>query len=688
MSERLRFSPSILARLGEELVPEADQGVIELVKNAYDADATRCRVELIETGIFGGTIRVVDDGTGMTEADLRQGFLIVGRSRKDATSLTRRFARVPVGDKGLGRLSALRLGRRVQVITRPLQQPGVEFRLELDWDAFDSAVTVEDVVIAITAESSERPAGTEIWIENLRAPFPRGTADRLARNLLLLSDPFRETEHRKTDAGDPGFMVELHAPDFEDLQSKVETSYFKDADFRIVSELNSEGEGQFSLLDWKGDVLYATDAPRTYAAPPLRFDLWHFLLEAARFSNKSSTLPEVRSWLKHIGGVHIYQDGIRVPPYGGPGNDWLDLNLMRVRSPEMRPGTNSSIGRVGISNVSGQLVQKTDRMGYLENEAFHELRQFCIDTLDWAARVRVSEREAKRRAEREDATKRAERATASLDAVLARAVPVTKRREVDVAISRVLKETERETKVLREELQLYRSLATAGMTSAVFAHEIGRPLELLDTNLASLVNMIPEDRRVDAERRVGRIVRSKARLNSFVSIPLKLLAKGKRRSGRVDINECVRNLMELLAPILEHFHVVPQLELGATKVAVNGSEALIEGILLNLITNSIAAFQRRASESTERKLRVATLYDGDVLIIVEDNGGGIKDVDITEIFLPGVTSSPEGTGFGLTIVQDSVSDLGGRVDVDPLTAFGGALFTVKLPAMRVLFGVK
>jgi signal transduction histidine kinase len=685
MTERLRFSPSILTRLGEELVPDADQGVVELVKNAYDADATRCRVELSGTENAGGSIRVVDNGAGMSDTDLKHGFLIVGRSRKDAASLTRQFGRVTVGDKGLGRLSALRLGRRVRLVTRPQSKPGVEFRIELDWDAFDQAEAVEDVPIQLIESASDLPHGTEIRIEQLRAPFSRGTANKLARNLLLLSDPFRDADDRIGLEGDPGFSAELNAPDFHDIQSKVESSYFKDADFRIVGELDARGVGKFSLLDWKGEVLHSGTSERIYAAPILRFNLWHFILDKSRFSNKSSTLPEVRAWLKHIGGVHIYQDGIRVPPYGGPGNDWLDLNLMRVRSPELRPGTNTSIGQVSVSNLSGAFVQKTDRVGFLENLPFQELRQFCKDCLDWAARVRVSEREAKRRAERDDANKRAEKATASLDAVLAKAVPVTQRKEVDVAISRVLKATERETKVLREELQLYRSLATAGMTSAVFAHEIGRPLELLDTNLTSLLNMIPEDRRNDAQRRVGRIERSKARLNSFVSIPLKLLAKSKRRSGRIDLNDCVANLMELLYPILEHFHVKLRVEQAAGNIAVNGSEALIEGILLNLITNSINAFQRRASNVEDRVLRVSTAYDGDVLLMVEDNAGGIKDIDISEIFLPGVTSSADGTGFGLTIVQDSVSDLGGRIDVDPLTVFGGALFTVRLPPMRDLF---
>jgi signal transduction histidine kinase len=683
MTEHLRFSPSILARLGEELVPEADQGVIELVKNAYDADATRCRVELIDTQEPGGAIRIVDDGSGMTVADLRDGFLIVGRSLKDSAALSEHFERVPVGDKGLGRLSALRLGHRVEVITRARDKGARQLKLLIDWDAFDNALAVEDVTLNIQQGGASGTCGTEIRIENLRSEFSRGTANKLARNLLLLSDPFRETNNG-AKARDPGFKAELHAPQYEDLQSKVETSYFKDADFRITGELDASGCGRFELLDWKGDVLHAAPASRRYQAPPLRFDLWHFVMDAGRFSSKRSTIGEVKQWLRQIGGVHVYQDGLRVPPYGGPGNDWLDMNLKRVANPELRPATNSSIGRVSVSNASGALVQKTDRVGYLENQAFKELRAFCSDALDWAGRVRVSEREARRKQERETSSARTEKAEASLNAVLAKTVASTERRLVDHAISRVLKASEREAKVLREELQLYRSLATAGMTSAVFAHEIGRPLELLDSNVQSLLRMIPQERRQKAETKVRRVENASERLRSFVSIPLKLLAKGKRRQGRVDVNACVENLIALTGPIFDYFKVRAELDLGASYSQVNGSEALIDGILLNLVINSINAFQRRTGID-ERKLRIATKYDGDILLIVEDNAGGIDGFDVKEIFMPGVTSSPEGTGFGLTIVQDSVSDLGGQIDVEPKSAFGGASFTVRLPPMRTLF---
>lgn len=80
--EHLRFSTEMLRRLGEELNPHPDQGILELVRNAYDADAETCIVELIDTQRSGGTIKVVDDGVGMTRAEISDGWLILGSSPK------------------------------------------------------------------------------------------------------------------------------------------------------------------------------------------------------------------------------------------------------------------------------------------------------------------------------------------------------------------------------------------------------------------------------------------------------------------------------------------------------------------------------------------------------------------------------------------------------------------------------
>ena len=77
-----KVSTGILSRLGEELIPNPDQGIMELVKNSYDADATECTVELVDTDIVGGSLVVSDNGIGMDPASISDGWLVIGRSRK------------------------------------------------------------------------------------------------------------------------------------------------------------------------------------------------------------------------------------------------------------------------------------------------------------------------------------------------------------------------------------------------------------------------------------------------------------------------------------------------------------------------------------------------------------------------------------------------------------------------------
>src|SRR5436305_10474529 len=101
MADHLRFSTEMLRRLGEELNLHPDQGILELVRNAYDADATECHIELIDTHEVGGTIRVRDNGIGMSVEAIRQGWLVLGRSEKSKVRRTRK-KRFPIGNKGIG----------------------------------------------------------------------------------------------------------------------------------------------------------------------------------------------------------------------------------------------------------------------------------------------------------------------------------------------------------------------------------------------------------------------------------------------------------------------------------------------------------------------------------------------------------------------------------------------------------
>lgn len=697
MNDHLKFSPDILRRLGEELVPDIDQGIIELVKNGYDADATTCEITLADPMSGKGSIAIIDDGIGMTGNQIRRSWLVIGRSYKAKGALTSKYKRVPVGDKGLGRLAALRLGNRVTLTTRPASEPGKQYSIVLDWLEYEKANVVEDVALAITETESDLSHGTEIWIEGIEAKITRTTVTKLARSLLLLSDPFARFDDQLSNSRlqstnrsgiiDPGFSANLSTTEFKDLQAKVGQSYFSDAEYRIQAELHANGNSTFRIMDWKGDIVHEAMSGDTFHAPPFTFDLWVFVLSKDSFSTRSSTMSEVRDWLAELGGVHVYEDGIRVPPYGGEENDLLGLNLRRVRSPEVRPSTNTSVGRIKVNNTDGSLIQKTDRIGYVENFAFGELKRACGEALDWAARILLKERDRKREADKQNKKEKAAKASSDLERVLSKNFKPTERKKVDRAIQSYVKATEKEADSLREDLELYRSLATAGMISAVFAHEIGKPLGLIDNAIKGLIRLVPDEDQRKANARVGRFQTSRKRLSSFVSIPLRLLSKRKRRTGRVDVNRCIGSMVEMLEPISANYDTLITFKPSETGLFVNGTEALLDGIMINLILNSFNAFLRDNFEQDQRRIKIDTWADTtNILIRIEDNAGGIDGVSVEDIWLPGVTTVADGTGFGLTIVRDSIKDLNGTIHVDPITDFGGARFTIALRPMRELFG--
>ncbi|WP_300029310.1 sensor histidine kinase [uncultured Roseobacter sp.] len=691
MTDHLRFSPDILQRLGEELVPDVDQGIIELVKNAYDADATECVVSILSESDMHSEVIVTDNGHGMTKENIREGWLVIGKSSKSETEVTTKFRRVPVGDKGLGRLAALRLGRRVELTTETGDQASKRFKLLMDWDEFSSADVVEEVDLDIQEVRSTGSAGTEIRISRIPKKLARGVVTKLARNLLLLSDPFRsigeETSSADAQNGlrDPGFKASLATDEFKDLEQKVSQAYFSEAEYRIQCQHNEDGTVFFRLLDWKGSTLSEKQSETRYSAFPFLFDLWVFVLDRRSFSNRTASFGEVREWLSHVGGVHIYEDGIRVPPYGSPGDDWLELNLKRARSPEQRPSTNTAIGRVHFSNVERRMTQKTDRVGYIENEAFLEMKRCCSDALDWAATYLVRQRDERKQAEQAELELKTEKADTKLNKVLAESVSVVDRGKVEKAIDLVLKERGAEAKAIREDLQLYRSLATAGMTATVVAHEIGRPLNLIDRTLKALMRLIPAEKHKDAEKRVNRIGTATHRVQSFVKIPMSLLSKRKRRTERVSVNDTIDGFARLLLPVLEDYKIKPIVETKASYSDIRGSASLVEGVLLNLTLNSISAFNRGIEDVDQRRISISTSYSGESIeVVFQDNAGGIQGIDLPDIWLPGTTTDPNGTGFGLTIVRDSIKDLGGTVAAIERTDFGGAKFIATLPPLREL----
>jgi len=673
-----KFSPNILNRLGEELIPNPDQGIIELVKNSYDADATECRVELVNTHTTGGSIIISDNGVGMDISAISEGWLVLGRSKKAARELTP-LGRLPVGDKGLGRLAALRQGSQITLKTRPKNEPGVEYLLTINWHDFEQAYVVEDISFDVIKSSTEQGQGTDIIIRDLSIKFGRREIKRLARELLLLADPFDNHV---------AFRPRLITPEFVDLEKQVNEAYFEDAELHLRAHLNTDGIAEASVLDWKGSLLFHADhhelSKEAYRTAPAEFELWVFLLNPQNFSAKKASFGEVRDWLAEVGNVHLYHRGLRVKPYGDQGDDWLRINLARSRNPEVRPSTSTVIGRVIANDPDDLLIQKTDRLGFLENESFLELRRFAIDVLDWMAKVRLKETETKREQVKQESSRDVDNAKISLNEVIEAKLPEESRTIVRKVVRQYEMAKERETQALREDLQLYRSLATAGTTAAVFAHESGKPVTLIE-KIAKRIertcqNLLGEQYPNSLKEPIEMLYQVRNSLLRFSNFPLHLLKREKRRIGVVDVHSVIDDILELFQPFLNDSKIEVKKVKVDGKPCIRGSAALLEAIITNLVTNTINAFNVEGTSTEVRQVIIYTeIVGGYVRLKVVDNGLGISDIKLDEIWLPGKTTRPGGTGLGLTIVKDSVSDLGGKVHALANGELGGAEFIVEIP---------
>lgn len=680
-----RFSPQILARLGEELNQTVDQSIAELVKNSYDADAKRCIIELVDVAKIGGSITVSDNGDGMSPDSIRDKWLVLGRSSKSTTDVTR-LGRTPAGSKGLGRLAALRMGTGVLLESIERHNSRRIHQLKIDWNDFDSAHVVEDVTLEINSHKNTKGGhGTRTTLSGLRTAIGNDELRKLARSLLLLTDPFGDIFS--------GFSIELVAPEFKEIESLLKKKYFDEASFHLVASVDENGIATAQILDWQSQELAKADqktlrknkSSEPYKSPAAIFNLWVFLLGSGdAFSARSSTKGEINSWLRQFGGVYCYQDGIRVTPYGNSGNDWLEMNLSRARSPEERPSTNTSIGRIQLRGSGPRsLKQKTDRSGFIEDQYFRELQSFARDALDWMARWRLDEAEKRRAREKKEVNTAVRSEKIRIETAIAQA-PIGVRKVIEDAFHGYERTRDREAAALRQEIQLYRTLSTAGITAATFSHESqGNPLKRIEIGVNVLKRRIPAFLNNENQPKlllpVNDISSAAIALGVLGNATLSLIKATKRRIGKVSIHQILNDLVTLMDPFLAGMTTNITREFVNADPFLRTSQAALESVFANLINNSLAAFER--SGTGDRHIILATEFreNSSIAVIISDSGPGIKDIAVKDIWLPGVTGRPDGTGLGLTIVKDTVRDLGGKIDVTPSGRLGGAEFTVILP---------
>lgn len=223
-------------------------------------------------------------------------------------------------------------------------------------------------------------------------------------------------------------------------------------------------------------------------------------------------------------------------------------------------------------------------------------------------------------------------------------------------------------------------LAAAGQTAAHFAHEVGTPLNLISGHVQLLKSDLDRDPR-DAEARIKTI---SAQIERIERIVRRMLDKTRFETelSPLDLNAVLRKLCDAMLPTLDK-HNVQLVETFAEKLPLMaGSSDRLQQLFLNLINNSLDAM----SEGGEIQIRTAT--EGKlgkaqrIVVDFTDTGSGMTPEVMRHIFDPLYTTKERGhgTGLGLVIVKQVVSELGGAVGVE--SELGkGTRFRLTFPAI-------
>lgn len=179
----------LLQELGERLVSRADVAIVELVKNAYDADASVCRVTRAQDAII-----IVDDGHGITQREFLDKWMRIATGGKLKERLSRRYQRVMTGAKGIGRFAVRFLGGYlvlVSVADDPERKCRTKLTATFNWPEIDRATDLRKAPVRyeVIRVSKDDSLGTTLTISSLRDPEKMDFGKRLRNEVLGIVSP-------------------------------------------------------------------------------------------------------------------------------------------------------------------------------------------------------------------------------------------------------------------------------------------------------------------------------------------------------------------------------------------------------------------------------------------------------------------------------------------------------------------
>lgn len=693
---------ALLRELGERLVGRAHIALAELVKNAYDADATRCDVEVGEN-----EIAVVDNGHGMTKQEFLDHWMIIGTRHKEGNrGRSPNLGRNVTGSKGVGRLAAQFLAHRLEMLTVSREGQASQLAVEVNWDhAVEAGLLTKAEVeynVGATTETfaDSSPHGTRVLMKDLKQDWDPVAIRDLGRELWMIQSPIDRYGTVSTDEEDPD-AFEVH------LSSSLP---------RVKDEFDEQMQAALDnhIAVIRGELVRR--GPRTHVHVQVAFQSGEKhserfpikpLVERAKWEIRIFNLSgkqghgvpvqDARDYFAKFGGVKVYDAGFRLPYYG-VDQDWLGIEFdhshRKNRSAllpdrlHVRRALNDlpTQGRLfGVVDIDtgreARTATRDQREGgdflkiqvtrdrLVTNRAYDELRRAVRWSLDYyATRQRLQEQT---RVQIERPTEGSDDALKRIQSVVKRARHVHPEDEDLVLLEeefQSLAKTMAKERVSDDVTKaLLAPLASAGMAALALEHETRKEMGRVRGLLSALDREMQQTGSATAQRLVAGVQGWIERVDESRQLFQPLLDTEDREeveslSAAAVLEQVLGNVAPLIPGVAVDMDVPRGLHLPPATLAEWNS--LFQNVLVN------------AANATLDVNNAAVLCAGgsrgrNCWVRIHDNGLGVDLADADKLFEPYAREmriSEErralglgGTGLGLTIVRMIAEQRSARV---------------------------
>lgn len=665
MKHSFSISPRILLHLGEDLIKNESIALFELIKNSYDACATHSKIDFHFEDLKLNKITIEDNGFGMDKDIIEKIWLVVGTDNKKKKLKPNICGRIPLGEKGIGRLGIHKLGNKITLISKTANNKEVE--VKIDWSLLYNANEIEDFKIElienITPLTFNNNTGTKIIIEDLKTNWDRRQLREVYRNVNSLNSPFTETSDAFRVITSSNNNIFEGLPDFEDI--KKDALYFG----HCKMEGKEITEFEYNFKPWQS--LEKVDKGRKYTIKdlhtedkkikkynqeskefeeidlnksrigPIEFDIIIFDMDAQILNFANSEKASLRDYLKLNGGVRVYRDGIRVYNYGERDNDWLGIDLKRVQRVGGNVSNNIIIGSVKIDrNQSLGLTEKTNREGFIENESYNDFYEAVNYALSLIVRERNNDKSFL------TSLYKKHRSIEPVLSDLNDLISIVEDRVEEPVKQEIVTYLHRINDQYKEVKEVLIKSANAGLNLSVVIHEI-------DKLIGELTGCIERNEKEKAVR---------------ISLMLEKIVRGY--SAMIKKSDIKLNpLNKIVALALDNYefrfsdhsiNIISNWQNNKLEAYLPEAESI--SVLTNLLDNAIYWLSYARKSDRCISVYITDQIQGYNSIIVSDNGPGFN-IPVDVAIKPFMTGKPHniGSGLGLHVANEIMNAMKGEL---------------------------